>query len=406
MLTSTALIGTFAVCFVYLVHQWRIPRTRPTNSTHDQLDIKKEVNTVRQTIDFTYANSPSLEQRLALRAQPNQRLVSAFGVTNSLTTSSPEVHRKFLTLASTIINARRPNAQGLDTRWLDLYSTATTLLRQDLTTATTLPLASTIQRLCLTVVLQDNFSLPLPSLPASTILTIAHEINTQWVLSKCNPSTPLSSTLDSALRSLPLPMSPSEALSLIMPQYETLWRVVLLTFITAYHTQFSSSIASMTASVPGCLGTKSEEENKALRIAEEGLRLYPSNKTIYRAAVDFGGVVAADVQGLHRREEIWGMDALRFRPERFGALTEVQRRAYVPYSIGRHRCPAYGGFGNRMIAMLVVALGREMGRDRGKVRFERGDGGLEGEEKGVGVLPTGREDMEGWVFERVPEGEA
>ncbi|KAK0639393.1 hypothetical protein B0T16DRAFT_463075 [Cercophora newfieldiana] len=398
MLTSTAIVSSLAILLVYLVQAWKNPDNRET-SEKEESNIGKEIDEARNTIDFSYANSPSLEERLALRAQPNQRLVSAFGVTNSLTTNSPEVHRKFLKLASTIITARVPNHDGSDTRWLNLYTAASNLLQDELNTATaTIPLASLIQRLCLTLVLHDNFHTPLSSLPRSTILLIASEINTQWLLSKCSPSTPPSSVLHAALVSLSLPLSPADTLSLIMPQYETLWRVVLLTFLTAYHLQHSPSMASRTASVPSCLGTKSPDETLALHIADEALRLYPSNKSIYRATADFSGVMSADIQRCHRDERIWGSNALEFKPERFEWLTEWQRRAYFPYSLGRHRCPAYGGFGNRMITLLVVVLGREMGRDKGRVRF--GDEGLDQDgKKRKRVLSTGREDMGGWVFE-------
>ena len=401
MMTATAVAGCLALLFVYLAQIWKAPKSGaadPRNS--EPLDITKAlVDEARQTIDFGYATCPSLKERLALRAQPNQRLVSAFGVTNSLTTTSPEIHRSFLRLASDVINARVPNASGTDTRWINLYAAASTLLKQDLASApnTPLPLASCVQRLCLTIVLLDNYHLAPSSLPPSTILLIAQEINTQWLLSKCNPSTPPSSTLTAALLSLPLPSSPapSEVLSLIMPQYETLWRVVLLTFITAYHIQPSPSISTLTASIPACLGTKSFEESSALHIADEALRLYPSNKSIYRSTADFNGTRSADVQACHRDVSIWGEDALCFRPERFERLTGEQERAYFPYSLGKHKCPAYGGFGNRMIVMLVVVLGREMGVNKGRVRMRGGYG----EEKWGGALPTGREDMGGWVFE-------
>lgn len=47
--------------------------------------------------NFTYtAYRPSLDQRLVLRAIPNQRLADAFGIHNSFTTFDRKVHMNFL----------------------------------------------------------------------------------------------------------------------------------------------------------------------------------------------------------------------------------------------------------------------------------------------------------------------
>ena len=97
----------------------------------------------------------------------------------------------------------------------------------------------------------------------------------------------------------------------------------------------------------------------------------------------------------HRNPVIWGADALDFRPERFDCLTKLQKEAYFPYSFGRHRCPAYRGFGNRMITMLVVAMGRVFLPEVWKVRFHDSLN-----DDAVKPLPTGREDMDAWTIER------
>ncbi|KAL2146114.1 hypothetical protein VTI28DRAFT_5207 [Corynascus sepedonium] len=147
---------------------------------------------------------------------------------------------------------------------------------------------------------------------------------------------------------------------------------------------------------------------------KEGLRLYPSNKHLYRASPShlfdpeeknssltaLGlAPVAADIAGLHRHPFIWGNDALAFRPARFddGVLTPLQRDSYLPFSLPPHKCPAAGtrgndaSFGERMVVVLVVVLGRQLGRERGMVFL--------GEEIGVnGELPTGRDEMEEWTW--------
>ncbi len=120
------------------------------------------------------------------------------------------------------------------------------------------------------------------SLSRETILVITREINTQWMRSKCDPDLPRSRLLTESLESLRLTkcakgereadlreekVTPEEALGIIMPQYETLWRVVLLTFVTAYHRQGRKENVLRGEDVPSCLGN-SMRESEALKLAK------------------------------------------------------------------------------------------------------------------------------------------
>ncbi|KAK3684316.1 hypothetical protein B0T22DRAFT_274461 [Podospora appendiculata] len=381
-------------------------------------------------VTFAYAG-PNLprEQKLLLRSQPNSRLVAAFGIDNSLTTASVEVHDAFRRAAAKLVG----NHQA---RWLVLYQAAEGIVsdwRQiggasEADGARRLRLAEGVRCLCFRVVLVDVFGKAVGGGGAGfvgegegeggresqvdgekgtkededLVVVITKEINNQWVESKRNENLPRSKVLEDGLKRLKLvlpdgdgvPLTPEEALGLIMPQYETLWRVVLLTFVTAFHRVHGKAreeITRRTEGVPGCLGD-SEKEKSALGLAKEGLRLFPSNKRIYRT-----GSEPADLERCHRRAEIWGDDALEFRPERFDSLTDLQKQAYFPFSIGQHKCPAYAGFGDRMVTMLVVVLGRMLSADVGVVVFD--DEELDADGGGVKPLPTGRDDMEGWVLE-------
>jgi hypothetical protein len=64
-------------------------------------------------------------------------------------------------------------------------------------------------------------------------------------------------------------LTPAEVLSILMPQYETLWRVVLLTFVSAYHRQPAAyhDAVQRTADVPACLGDPARE-GEALKLAK------------------------------------------------------------------------------------------------------------------------------------------
>jgi hypothetical protein len=112
--------------------------------------------------------------------------------------------------------------------------------------------------------------------------------------------------------------------------------------------------------------------------------------------------IAADISTLHRHPSIWDPDALTFRPARFddSNLTDLQLKAYIPFSIKPHKCPAAGNaFGERMVVVLVVALGRVLGPEQGRVRFGGNGGGNGKGDGGESELLTGRGEMEGWVWE-------
>lgn len=136
--------------------------------------------------------------------------------------------------------------------------------------------------------------------------------------------------------------------------------------------------------------------------------MFPSSKRIYRAqslSPDDNSTIAADVCALHRDREIWGPDALLFRPARFdeinktpesSAAASMQRAAYLPFGLSPHLCPAYHGFGERMIFVLVLVLRARLGPENASLKFndEILDSQIDTE------LPTGRYDMEGWVLTR------
>jgi hypothetical protein len=238
---------------------------------------------VRQQLDvanFHYAPDiqDDLQERLRLRATENRRLKVAFGIDNSLTTTSIAVHKAFLKTASGVLNKKGRN-------WEELYGIAKTFLEaevEELEAAgkRSLRLAESVRCMVLAVVLFDSFGIDATTIPRSDLAIITAEINKQWLRSKSHPTdvTP-SELLNSTIASLNITsraqgteqtaLSPAEVLGLLMPQYETLWRVVLLTFVTAYHHQPAAypDTAQRTATVPGCLGNPTREK-EALKLAK------------------------------------------------------------------------------------------------------------------------------------------
>ncbi|KAL2257647.1 hypothetical protein VTK26DRAFT_9362 [Humicola hyalothermophila] len=172
-----------------------------------------------------------------------------------------------------------------------MYTVAESFLEGEVRTALsdgkgTLRLAESVRCLCLAVVLFDNFGIDPAAIPREKLVVITDEINQQWLRSKCDPNVARSAVLDETIDSLGLGtptwfqvpgqrgsdrITSTEVLGLLMPQYETLWRVVLLTFVTAYHHQpeARADAERRTADVPWCLGDP-RRENEALQLAMAG----------------------------------------------------------------------------------------------------------------------------------------
>ncbi|KAK2758922.1 hypothetical protein CKAH01_16750 [Colletotrichum kahawae] len=182
-----------------------------------------------------------------------------------------------------------------------------------------------------------------------------------------------------------------------MPAYETLWRVVLLTYI---HVAFRYMDTASTNLVEEVIEIMSPNRGARERLhltvghfAEEALRLYPPIKRIYRESAV--GVVAADIESMHHDFRIWGDDALNFRPSRFSKLTQDQKDAYMPFGVGRNVCPAINGFGRKIISSLVVVLVTRLGMRASGAQVWFSDDKLD--QDSTAPLPTGRNDAVKWV---------
>jgi benzoate 4-monooxygenase len=83
----------------------------------------------------------------------------------------------------------------------------------------------------------------------------------------------------------------------------------------------------------------------------EGLRLQPSTSsglprvvpahapcTIHGYTFPPGTVLSVPAYTIQRDVTTWGPDAEEFKPERWNTLTDVQKRAFIPFSHGPRGC--------------------------------------------------------------------
>ncbi|KAI0538912.1 hypothetical protein GGR58DRAFT_525527 [Xylaria digitata] len=395
-----------------------IRRPRPT------LDVIEH----QKIADFSFLGVTTLGQRLEVRAKPNNRLILAFKLDNSFTTCDQRVHQEFLGEAKNAIGRVHRDS------WVKFGAVAQTILNSSLKyledAPPYIPLASLVRVVSFSFVIHVLFRIEPSDIDLGEVKNATEAINRLWVQSKDPNSIPslrdrrlLDKALETLFRNEFSRNNHTRPLNLIMPAYETLWRVVLLTFVSIANQnedpQTTKELHEAIKNVPQCFSQKDKAEMRALAIAKEGLRLYPPTKRIYRAtstADGENGVVAADVEKCHREYRFWGPDALQFKPMRFhdwpreGRAKPLSRttvlnrhvewletQSYFPFGVGGHICPAAGGFGEKIITLLVVELTRRFKTRQSGLIIHFGN--VQVQERNSTPLPSGRGDMENWVLE-------
>lgn len=252
------------------------------------------IQAARNIVNFQHFNVRTLGERLLIRALPNRRLVAAFGIKNAFTTADPLVYKRFARYATGLIN--RVNADNEEWRHLSLLGQDT--LQRCLSSNSEhqlgaqeqrLHLTSTVRVLCFVVVL--HFLFPgVENVDLKTARSVTDDINRLWMQSK-DASEPVSEREQDLLVTMIRQMFPingqlydlsgleeqSNPLNIILPAFETLWRVVLLTYVHIAYRGISSDgpwvrtealIRGILADLPSHLGTGSDEEATMLLISK------------------------------------------------------------------------------------------------------------------------------------------
>lgn len=314
------------------------------------------------------------------RAGPNQYLRRAFGIENAFTSEDNTVIREFVALAT-----KRMILQGTD--WGKVAILAATTLESsgffeqtrntsNSTVIGTVPITSVAQVLCLTVVLSTILQKDVDTTQYKDVLKLAEDINRIWVSSK-NPEeekrsnyqseTSFHDTLKAIFPNIQISSPASNPLNLILPSFETLWRIVLRTFLEVNFLIGNRSPDFKQVLVEFFNNPTKEQFNQelspsisAINVISEALRLYPPTRRVNRHFQGPGSnertLFAADIEACHRNVRVWGPDALKFVPGRWNHLNEQQKASFMPFGSKPFLCPAKPVFGPRMIALLVGAL--------------------------------------------------
>ncbi|OCK84823.1 hypothetical protein K432DRAFT_413699 [Lepidopterella palustris CBS 459.81] len=352
--------------------------------------------TVRRILSGTGLDDDNINMRppLKSRAIPNARLIDTFGIDNAFTTSAEKHKTKFKTQTTLLLNRQKG-----DFGWDRLRDEARKLVQDDLNEHT-VPLVPLVQTVTLRLTFAVLFNVDPQTITHEKASFIGHEINRLWLASKASGSAPKWAKQrkfhDTLLSILPNhnPLDRTQnPLNLILPAYETLWRVILRCFI---------EVVYLCTDTDSCIWRKElqcffdnpttyePDELSALVIAKEALRLYPPTRRVYRnflispspTTPRKGELIAADIEAYHRDPSIWGSEPKTFRPSRWSTVNMPNDRL-LAFGAKPFLCPAYNDFGVKMIALLTAALAEGVGKDwalEGKkgVLPEPGQGPMEG----------------------------
>lgn len=338
---------------------------------------------------FNHRNSLTPVQS---RAYANQRLVRAFGIDNAFTTTDNAYRLEFRNLASRKITLN-------DEEWTSITGLAKQLVGKRMAQSSNgflgLRLDSLVQMVALKISLYIFFDITPLELNDELVLQIAEAINLLWIASKSKNCTLNNhrERLDRALGAI-IPDSGSSArrnpLNVILPAYETMWRVSLLCLVEVIF-RHGAKVEWRDVLI-GFLENPSKkqfadrgsepEAVSAADIINEALRLYPPTKRIYRrfhiAGKGYSQDVVANIEACHRSRAIWGSDSWLFKPSRWINLHGEALKAFMPFGGSSFICPAKPDFGPKMIGVVVAALAAHI--DSAEWKLELCLGGPDGGE--------------------------
>lgn len=329
----------------------------------------------------------SIPDLLLARAQPNTRLVHSFGAREILRQHTryfaafPDVAQGVV--AGSALRLRSPSRQP------------------------TMPFAIFIQVVTMRVVIGCLLGGNIPEDSDDETIFVVEAINNLWTLSKHRAAPPPPATLLEDLNACLRRWTPERyerPLDIVIPAYETMWRVVAVTVARAIHDRgacaaFSDYLESPLEDQFVRFEDARPQQPSVEAFMCEVLRLHPPSRCLARAAPSRLGVFQfplwlpttthfADIEALHRDTAIWGSDADVFDPMRFHAsrLSYGQKRGFVPFSYGPLRCVAFKE-APRFAAIVAAAVLEIVGAPDARYRLVCGER--------IGR----REGWEGWTIE-------
>lgn len=302
------------------------------------------------------------------RALPNRRISEVFHLENAFTAMDNSDYKEFRKVAASRIKITSD-------KWIHVAEFSKTLVRNNVASENQrgFQLLSLVQNLSLKISLYILFDKNPLQLDNTHVSSIAYAINELWEESKHRIPSKHIQLLQESLQKAILGIFPGQSLApqdtpmgLIIPAYETLWRVVLRLFLeVSFRNPDAAPGWRQSLNIYLTDQTKFRSRLNAQSIppsflVDEALRLYPPTRRLYRT-FQLGPnsettTVSADVEACQRIPDIWGPRSLEFFPQRWENVSEEARKTFTPFGGKTFTCPAKQEFGPRVIGVLVAAL--------------------------------------------------
>lgn len=337
----------------------------------------------------------------AARALPNRRLQKAFGIENAFTSDDTKFIHSFRREVVNLLNLS-------EAQWHEVGL----LLRQGVQSHITssdgiVNLAKIAQSLSLRLALNILFETDLSEVSENDIQFVADGTNRIWIESKgkhLKQISPFSEHVQfqqALLRLCPdaEPTNPMRnPMNLILPAFETMWRVTLRLFLEVVDKMTWSQMLLQYAQSPTKNNFEkpikgSVHEISAKDVVHEALYVYPPTRRVHRlfkpSRTATPVLLRGDIEAAHSDDSIWD-HALAFDPTRWhgGAC---KHKDILTFGIGESTCPAKHVFAPRAIGLLVGILLSEF---RGSLLYVKKDedGSMQRFIHPRGRLENGRED--------------
>ncbi|KAF8528168.1 cytochrome P450 [Hysterangium stoloniferum] len=342
---------------------------------------------------------PNTHLRLLLhcRAIPNQHLIRAFQLkTSTFTSPCPKIHTHFRRNIQTRLKA-------LDSlpKWYTLREVVNDSIDFYLPlNAPPRNYAAHIQAVVFMTVLAAFFDFSGPFPDASDVLFVTQNINALWVASKRNTFLPVTlAKINGHLHGW-IPRNAEDPfdenpLELIIPAYETLWRLIAYSF---HYVEKSPELRFPLAefyekpTVERFLTRENDGTVVSVSdIIQEALRLHPPTKRLKRLNVNpsfcwvrsllgaagfslatGSSAVAADIETIQRLPAMWGPLPNEYDPKRHKHLSLMQEASMMPFGCGPLKCMAYS-VAPRLAGIVLAVMSRRQDTKlvRGEINGDR-----------------------------------
>ena len=301
----------------------------------------------RQCRISDYAHAASFLQKSSFqeRATANLHLHRAFRIANPFVIGDKSFHDEYIKL----VHARLTHV----TRdWSDIIREAS-ITRNKLTFQSVEEIGNAVRAIVMTISLT---MIDVTGFEIGQLLRVGHLIDVMWTSAKSGRDTEMErDELHSIIRkweigsfidnlaSISDVANECAVLSILIPAYETLYRVILPILFHSHRTITFSLFTKPDTSYHD-LTSESKAGYIYLALVQESLRLYPVVKRLKR--VNRWGKISVDIEAIH--DEGWQ------NPERFdpGRWMSGHKGKFMAFGAGRGRCIA----NERVVGMVVCIV--------------------------------------------------